>query len=222
MLWDGSTVPADLPPGDLAIVIADEGAVAAIIRRPNLNTFLNLLVTERIDVRGGWLSDLLPRRPKLRSREILKRLDKRLILRTALKFLFVARGGPWPLETVRGDKARTDGSEAANKQNVGYHYDLSNAFYEQFLDREMVYTCGYFRDWTNDLDTAQRDKLDMICRKLRLKPGETLLDIGSGWGGLVCHAAQHYGVHAHGVTLAEEQFAIRSATRSRAWGWATG
>ena len=70
----------------------------------------------------------------------------------------------------------------------------------------MVYTCAYFRDWDNDIATAQRDKLDMICRKLRLKPGETLLDIGSGWGALVCHAAQHYGVNAVGVTLADEQY----------------
>jgi cyclopropane-fatty-acyl-phospholipid synthase len=71
----------------------------------------------------------------------------------------------------------------------------------------MVYSCGYFSDWNNDLATAQRDKLDMICRKLRLQPGESLLDIGCGWGALVCHAARHFGVRAHGVTLAEEQFA---------------
>jgi cyclopropane-fatty-acyl-phospholipid synthase len=69
----------------------------------------------------------------------------------------------------------------------------------------MVYTCAYFTEWHDDIDRAQRDKLDMICRKLRLKPGDILLDLGCGWGGLVCHAAQHYGVHAYGVTLAEEQ-----------------
>ena len=72
----------------------------------------------------------------------------------------------------------------------------------------MVYSCGYFTDWSNDIATAQRDKLDMICRKLRLKPGDTFLDIGCGWGALVCHAAQHYGVRAHGVTLAENQYAL--------------
>jgi cyclopropane-fatty-acyl-phospholipid synthase len=137
----------------------------------------------------------------------VKSLDKRLALATATKFLFVPRGGPWPLEAVRGDKARSDGTEATNKKNVHYHYDLSNRFYELFLDPEMVYTCAYFRDWNNDLATAQRDKLDMICRKLRLRPGESLLDIGCGWGALVCHAAKHFGVRAHGVTLAEEQFA---------------
>ena len=72
----------------------------------------------------------------------------------------------------------------------------------------MVYSCAYYTDWTNDVAQAQRDKLEMICRKLRLKPGERMLDIGSGWGGLVCHAAKNYGVTAHGFTLSEEQLAF--------------
>lgn len=204
VLWDGSTVPADLPADALALVIADEGAVAAMIRRPSVDTFLNLWVTSRFDLRNGSFFDLVARRPKARTRTLMKSLDKRLALAATTKFLFVPRGGPWPLEAVRGDKA---GTEAANKKNVHYHYDLSNEFYALFLDPEMVYSCGYFTDWNNDLATAQRDKLDMICRKLRLQPGESLLDIGCGWGALVCHAAEHFGVRAHGVTLAEEQFA---------------
>ena len=206
VFWDGSTIPGDLKPGALAFVIADEGAVAAMIRRPNLDTVLNLWVAARIDVRNGTIFDLFARRPKMRTREIRRGLNKRLVLMTAMKFLFVPRGGPWPLENIRGHEARKDGSEEANKENVHYHYDLSNAFYALFLDPEMVYTCAYFRDWNNDLATAQLDKLDMICRKLRLQPGDRLLDIGCGWGALVCHAAKHYGVHAVGVTLAEEQF----------------
>jgi cyclopropane-fatty-acyl-phospholipid synthase len=207
VLWDGSAVPADLRPGALAFVIADEGAVAAMIRRPNVDTFLNLWVTARFDLRNGSIFDLVALRPKTRTRLLVKALDKGLALATLGRFLFVPRGGPWPLEAVKADKARADGSEATNKKNVHYHYDLSNRFYELFLDPEMVYTCAYFKDWDNDLATAQADKLDMICRKLRLQPGETLLDIGCGWGALVCHAAMHFGVHAHGVTLAEEQFA---------------
>jgi cyclopropane-fatty-acyl-phospholipid synthase len=207
VLWDGSTVPADLRPDALAFVIADEGAVAAMMRRPNVDTFLDLWVTSRFDLRNGSLFDLAARRPKTRSRELMKSFDKRLALATLGRFLFVPRGGPWPLEAVRRNKAGTDGSEAANKTNIHYHYDLSNRFYELFLDPEMVYSCAYFKDWNNDLATAQADKLDMICRKLRLKPGETLLDIGCGWGALVCHAARHYGVYAYGVTLAEEQLA---------------
>jgi len=207
VLWDGSTVPADLSSDALAFVIADEGAVAAMLRRPNIDTFLNLWVTSRFDLRNGSFFDLAARRPKLRTRPLMKSFNKSLALTTLARFLFVPRGGPWPLEAVRRDKASMDGSESTNKKNVHYHYDLSNRFYELFLDPEMVYTCAYFKDWNNDLATAQVDKLDMICRKLRLKPGETLLDIGCGWGALVCHAAKHYGVRAHGVTLAEEQFA---------------
>jgi cyclopropane-fatty-acyl-phospholipid synthase len=207
VLWDGSTVPADLPADALALVIADEGAPAAMIRRPSLDTFLDLWVTSRFDLRNGSFFDLAARRPKTRTRALMKSLDKRLALATATKFLLVPRGGPWPLEAIRRDKPSSDGTEATNKKNVHYHYDLSNQFYTLFLDPEMVYTCGYFRDWDNDLATAQRDKLDMICRKLRLQPGERLLDIGCGWGALVCHAATHFGVRAHGVTLAEEQFA---------------
>ncbi len=205
VLWDGSTVPANLPADAFALAIADEGAVAAMIRRPTIDTFLNLWVTARFDLRNGTLFDLEARRPKARSRVLMKSLDKTLALTTLAKFLFVPRGGRWPLEDV--GKAAKDGSEATNKKNIHYHYDLSNRFYELFLDPEMVYSCAYFKDWGNNLATAQVDKLDMICRKLRLKPGESLLDIGCGWGALVCHAARHYGVHAHGVTLAEEQFA---------------
>jgi cyclopropane-fatty-acyl-phospholipid synthase len=215
VLWDGSTVPADLPSNRLALVLADEGVVGAMLRRPNVDTFLNLWVTARIDIRNGEIFDLVAREPELRSREIRRRLDKRLALTTALKFVFVPRGGPWPLEAVRDHAARSDGTEEANKENVHYHYDLSNAFYALFLDPEMVYSCAYFRDWNNDLATAQRDKLEMICRKLRLKPGDRLLDIGCGWGALVCHAARHFGVSAVGVTLAEEQFAYAKEKVSR-------
>jgi cyclopropane-fatty-acyl-phospholipid synthase len=215
VLWDGSTIPAGLGPSELAIAIADEGAVAALIRRPNVDTFINLWVSARLDIRNGSIFDVVARRPKVSTKATLRTLDKRVVLATAASFLFVRRGGPWPLEGVRGDRARADGSEAANTENVHYHYDLSNAFYALFLDPEMVYTCAYFTDGNNDLATAQRDKLDMICRKLRLEPGETLLDIGCGWGALLCHAATHYGVRAHGVTLAREQYDYAKAKAER-------
>ena len=80
-------------------------------------------------------------------------------------------------------------SRRDNKAFIQFHYDLSNDFYALFLDPEMVYSCAYFTDWQNDIATAQHDKLEMICRKLRLKPGDRFLDVGAGWGGLVCHAA---------------------------------
>src|SRR5215831_14199576 len=206
ILWDGSTIPADLMPGAVSIKIADEGVIAALLRRPKLETLANLWVTGRMDIQNGSIFDLGHMRPRVRTRNFLNTVDKRLLLRTLLKFLFVPRGGPWPLEQIPRDRP-SDGSPEKNKENIGYHYDVSNAFYALWLDRDMVYTCAYFTDWANDIDRAQQDKLEMICRKLRLKPGETLLDIGCGWGALSCYAAQHYGVQAYAVTLSEQQVA---------------
>ena len=93
-----------------------------------------------------------------------------------------------------------------NRANISHHYDVSNAFYRMFLDKRMVYSCAYFQDDAQSLDDAQAAKLDHICRKLRLAPGESLLDIGCGWGGLIFHAAENYGVHAHGITLSQNQY----------------
>jgi cyclopropane-fatty-acyl-phospholipid synthase len=96
-------------------------------------------------------------------------------------------------------------SKAADAKNVRYHYDVSNDFYRLWLDRHMIYSCAYFARGNEDLDTAQEQKLGRICRKLRLAPGERLLDIGCDWGGLACWAARHYGVAAVGVTLSPAQ-----------------
>jgi cyclopropane-fatty-acyl-phospholipid synthase len=205
VLWDGSRVPENLSADSFSILIADEGVVAALIRRPNIETFANLWAAARIDLRNGTIFDLVAKRPKVRTKELLKTFGKRALLSLGAQFLFVPRGGPWPLEVIPDDRP-SDGSADANKKNIHFHYDLSNAFYALILDPEMVYSCAYYTKWTNDLATAQRDKLEMVCRRLRLKPGETFLDIGCGWGALLCHAAQHHGVRAHGVTLSEEQF----------------
>ncbi len=94
-----------------------------------------------------------------------------------------------------------------NKANIAHHYDVSNDFYRMWLDERMVYSCAYFKHADDTLDMAQAQKLDHICRKLRLAPGERLLDIGCGWGGLVFWAAENYGVDATGITLSENQFA---------------
>jgi cyclopropane-fatty-acyl-phospholipid synthase len=88
---------------------------------------------------------------------------------------------------------------------IHFHYDVGNSFYKLWLDQRMVYSCAYFRSEADSLDVAQEAKLDLICRKLRLKPGERLLDIGCGWGGLVMYAAEHYGVDATGITLSQNQ-----------------
>jgi cyclopropane-fatty-acyl-phospholipid synthase len=95
-----------------------------------------------------------------------------------------------------------------NSASIAFHYDVSNAFYALWLDEAMVYSCAYFESPEIDLAQAQQAKLDHICRKLQLKPGERMLDIGCGWGALVIHAARHYGVRAHGVTLSRHQLAM--------------
>ncbi len=93
-----------------------------------------------------------------------------------------------------------------NRANIAHHYDVSNAFYRLWLDSRMVYSCAYYRHDDDTLDEAQAAKLDHVCRKLRLAPGERFLDIGCGWGALLFHAAAHYGVAAHGITLSRRQF----------------
>jgi cyclopropane-fatty-acyl-phospholipid synthase len=94
-----------------------------------------------------------------------------------------------------------------SKKVAREHYDLGNDLYERMLDPYMQYSCGYFKD-TEDLNTAQLQKLDLICRKLMLKKGERLLDIGCGWGGLAKYAAEHYGVEVTGITISKEQAAL--------------
>lgn len=102
---------------------------------------------------------------------------------------------------LRGRQHSIERDQAA----VRYHYDVSNDFYRLWLDQRMVYSCAYFKSENMSLDAAQEAKLDYICRKLRLKPGQRLLDVGCGWGGLVIYAAQQYGVQATGITLSPPQ-----------------
>ncbi|WP_073994278.1 SAM-dependent methyltransferase [Parasporobacterium paucivorans] len=92
------------------------------------------------------------------------------------------------------------------KENIHQHYDLGNDFFSLWLDDTMSYSCGYFKESTDTLKDAQINKIDHILKKLQLKPGETLLDIGSGWGWLIIRAAQMYGVKATGITISEEQY----------------
>jgi cyclopropane-fatty-acyl-phospholipid synthase len=92
-----------------------------------------------------------------------------------------------------------------DRQAIAYHYDLSNEFFALWLDSRLVYSCAYFKKETDDIEAAEEQKLDHICKKLRLKPGERLLDIGCGWGGLVQFAAERYGANVYGVTLSRKQ-----------------
>ena len=107
-------------------------------------------------------------------------------------------------------------SKARDREAVKSHYDLSNDFYQLWLDQAMVYSCAYFRSASDTIDHAQRQKLEYVCRKLRLRAGERLLDFGCGWGGLILHAAREYGVKATGITLSEQQRALAQERISQA------
>ena len=207
-LWDGSMVPASWPVDGLAIGIADTGVMAALIRKPKLDTLLNLHVADRIAILNGSLFDLAAARPDGKVGKLARNIPKSAVFDVIRRFLCAPGTAGAAVSHRKGDEIARDGAPATNKANIAYHYDVSNDFYRLFLDEEMVYTCAYFTEDHGDLGRAQRDKLDMICRKLRLQPGDRFLDIGCGWGALVCHAARHYGVEAHGVTLAEEQLAL--------------
>ncbi|WP_204251097.1 SAM-dependent methyltransferase [Elioraea rosea] len=205
-LWNGEMLPlgpeAD---GSVAIALNSPLAIARLLRRPRIRTVVELVASGDLDVVGGTLLDIADRRGTARTKGLWKRLPKARLLSLALPFL-----------TLRGDAARSHAYRGAKGQHAGkgrddaalvrFHYDLSNAFYGLFLDPRMQYSCAYFPSWEASLEEAQEAKLEMICRKLRLAPGERLLDIGCGWGGLVCHAAAKHGVRAHGVTLSEKQF----------------
>jgi cyclopropane-fatty-acyl-phospholipid synthase len=100
---------------------------------------------------------------------------------------------------------RTRHDKDTDAASIAYHYDLSNDFYQLWLDQEMVYSCAYFKTGNESLEQAQLDKLEHLCRKLRLKPGEYLLDVGCGWGGLARFAAREFGAKVMGITLSREQ-----------------
>jgi cyclopropane-fatty-acyl-phospholipid synthase len=106
-------------------------------------------------------------------------------------------------------------SKDRDAETISFAYDTSNAFYELWLDERMVYTCAYYRTGREDVTEAQVNKLELVCRKLRLQPGDRLLDVGCGWGALLHHAVEHFGVTGFGVTLSREQAAWANARFAR-------
>ena len=98
--------------------------------------------------------------------------------------------------------------KSGSRRNIAAHYDLGNAFFELFLDPTMAYSCGIFADADSSLEDASNAKFDAACSKLRLKPGDQLLEIGTGWGGLAIHAAKHYGCHVTTTTISREQYEL--------------
>jgi len=115
------------------------------------------------------------------------------------------------LGTLAAYRPRFRHTRKRDARAISYHYDVSNDFYALWLDRRMIYSCAYFHTGTEDIDTAQAQKLDHICRKLRLAEGDRLLDIGCGWGGLLIWAAQRHGISGVGITLSRAQAELAQA-----------
>jgi len=129
-----------------------------------------------------------------------------------LHVLRLPRAGRAPARNASAEpvvqRAGREHRRARDRAAVRYHYDVGNEFYRLWLDARMVYSCAYFRTPDTTLDDAQLAKLDLVCRKLRLRPGDRFLDVGCGWGALVMHAARQYGVSALGITLSNAQAAL--------------
>jgi cyclopropane-fatty-acyl-phospholipid synthase len=215
VLWNGAKIPlCERPSSDLALKIYDPGVITSLLRAPKLWTAIELLLNGRIRIVDGTFFDFEPRRQDLEDKLRAgrwKKIDKRLAFNAFRPFFFGSRRPPSPKLEFSGAVADRVAQGRDDKALVQFHYDLSNEFYALFLDPRMVYSCAYFPTWDASLEEAQLFKLDMICRKLQLQAGDRFLDIGCGWGGLVIHAAQHYGVQAHGVTLSQAQFDFANA-----------
>ena len=198
--------------GAVHALAQDKPLFTLVLRDP---AWLRRLVMERSPVwlAQGYFSGLLDVEGDLYSALALKshfesiRLswrDKLALLRDA--WCLPACGSPAATLASRiAQRFSHRHSRDSDQAAISFHYDVSNAFYALWLDEQRVYSCAYFEHADDTLDQAQRNKLEHICRKLRLQPGEQLLDIGCGWGALVCWAARRHGVRAHGITLSQRQ-----------------
>ena len=200
-LWNGErSGPAEGP----VLVLNDSALVGRIVRWPTVDTLIEAWASKAIDVEDGTLFDLYALRPHDGLRARLGSLPKLQLLRDLPSIWLQAGRG----QARGGFAGRNPFASGSSKEAIAHHYDISNAFYRLFLDERMLYSCAYFTDFSNGIDQAQSDKLDHICRKLRLKPGDRFLDIGCGWGALLIHAAKHYGALCRGVSLSEAQTAL--------------
>lgn len=195
-LWDGTLAHGVFDAG-CTIIFKQPGALRELVLRRDLLRLADNYLTGMIDIDGDMESmfDLKSHLIKLNLS-----LGKQLhLLYQAMRLPKLHRHGS--THRWRAKRRAHKNSQAS----IAHHYDVSNDFYRLWLDPEMVYSCAYFNTIDQSLARAQQDKLDYLCRKLRLQPGQTLLDIGCGWGALAIWAARYYGVKVHGITLSKEQ-----------------
>jgi cyclopropane-fatty-acyl-phospholipid synthase len=210
--WDGSQAgPPDAP----TLVVRNRRAVRRLLWKPGELGLARAWVAGDLDIDGDLYATL-----DLLAGLIWERGDDARTLvqalrdpgvRAAVRGLVVLAGPPLPpappREEVRRPRRHLH-SKRSDKRAISHHYDVGNDFYEIVLGPSMVYSCAY---WSapepGTLEDAQRDKLELICRKLDLKPGQRLLDVGCGWGSMAIHAAREHGVSVVGITLSQEQAA---------------
>ncbi len=206
--WDGSSAgPSNGP----VAVIRSKRALRRLVWNPNELGLARAYVAGELDVEGD-LTDGLARFWALARQGALrvgkpKTADLVGAARVALRL-----GALGPRPAAPGEEARLSGARhtrSRDKAAIAHHYDLSNDFYRLVLDPSMAYSSGY---WTSDghgytVADAQRDKLDLVCRKLDVGPGTRMLDVGCGWGSMIIHAAKHFGASTTGVTISRQQHA---------------
>lgn len=204
--WDGSQ--AGPPDAAARVFFRNRRALRRVLYSPNELGLARAYVSGDLDVDGDIFAlldvpDLVSRIGEHR----LAGMSARTIARSVVTFVGLGAVGlpPSPPEIEMRSKRGKRHSKSRDSATVSHHYDVGNRFYELFLGPSMVYSCGYWPDGTVSLEDAQREKLDLICRKLDLKPGMRLLDVGCGWGSMALHAAQNYGVDVVGVSLSREQ-----------------
>lgn len=205
-LWDGEELRFGTGAPDATLVFRDPGLFRELILSRDPLRLAEAYFHDRLDVEGDLYA-------ALRLKDHLLSLNLSAVEKAACLFtaLFL-RGASTPIHAAAATRepsplrAWRRHSKCASRRAIAFHYDVSNAFYKLWLDERMVYSCAYFETPDDSLDRAQCNKLEHICRKLRLQPGERLLDIGCGWGALICWAASRHGVQARGITLSREQF----------------
>ncbi len=213
--WDGSVMPACAGAvGAPTVLVRNRRALSELLHEPNEIGLTRAWVQRDLDVEGDLEAVVA-----LREQYAGLRLATRERARLAMAALLMAgpsvlRRPPAPSIEVRPRGRRH--SVARDREAVRHHYELSNHFYELMLGPSMVYSCAYFEDDDDSLEQAQERKLETICQKLRLAPGERLLDIGCGWGSLLLHAARRHGVQGVGVTLSDAQAELARERIARA------
>ncbi|WP_259316215.1 SAM-dependent methyltransferase [Capillimicrobium parvum] len=203
VFWDGSVLPAAAGPADAPAIHVEREALGQLLHEPNQLGLTRAFVTGQLRF-DGELREALA----LRNRFGGASLSPRELAAVGALALHLAGVDALRPPRVPDCELRPRGhrhSLRRDRDAVRHHYDVSNAFYRRLLGPTLVYSCAYFEDPDDPLDAAQERKLERICRKLRLEPGERLLDIGCGWGSLVRHAAEHHGVRAVGITVSERQ-----------------